>query len=206
MEKKLWADCFAQLEAVRKELREERGALGETRTQLALCREELGRAQEQLNRRELDIGSEGTLADVSARVNGLMAAAQELPPQVKGVLADCGYTNARDIIKKVIKQIGLPANLLYPLVRLGAMVYGGFGPNEADAAAAAANSRLPIIFYHGDTDDFVPCEMSHINYEACTAPKRLVIIPGAGHGLCYPVDPDGYVAALKEFNAQYTEN
>ena len=136
----------------------------------------------------------------------LMAAAQELPPQVKGVLADCGYTNARDIIKKVIKQIGLPANLLYPLVRLGAMVYGGFDPNQADAAAAAANSRLPIIFYHGDTDDFVPCEMSRINYEACTAPKRLVIIPGAGHGLCYPVDPDGYVAALKEFNTQYTEN
>lgn len=133
----------------------------------------------------------------------LMASAKELPPQVRGVLADCGYTNARDIIKKVIRQMKLPAAPLYPLVRLGALIFGGFDPNEADATKAVQKSRLPILFYHGDTDDFVPCEMSRINYDACTSPKRMVVISGAGHGLCYPVDPDGYVAALKEFEAEH---
>lgn len=133
----------------------------------------------------------------------LMASALDLPSQVRGVLADCGYSNARAIIKKVIRQMKLPAGLVYPLVRLGAMLYGGFDPNKADATAAVAKSRLPVIFYHGDTDDFVPCEMSRINYDACTAPKRLVITPGAGHGLCYPADPDGYVTALKEFEQQH---
>ena len=132
----------------------------------------------------------------------LMASAKELPPQVRGVLADCGYSNARDIIKIVIKQLKLPAAPLYPLVRLGAMIFGGFDPNQADATEAVKHSRLPIIFYHGDTDDFVPCEMSRINYDACTAPKQLVLIAGAGHGLCYPVDPDGYVAALKAFESE----
>lgn len=131
----------------------------------------------------------------------LLASAKELPPQVRGVLADCGYTNAPDIIKKVIKQLHLPAAPLYPLVRLGALIFGGFDPNKADATEAVKHSRLPILFYHGDTDDFVPCEMSRQNYDACTAEKRLVIVPGAGHGLCYPVDPDGYVKALKEFEA-----
>jgi len=133
----------------------------------------------------------------------LMASAKELPPQVRGVLADCGYTNARDIIKKVIRQMKLPAAPLYPLVRLGALIFGGFDPNEADATKAVQKSRLPILFYHGDTDDFVPCEMSRINYDACTSPKRMVVISGAGHGLCYPVDPDGYVAALKEFEDEH---
>jgi len=133
----------------------------------------------------------------------LMASAKELPPQVRGVLADCGYTNARDIIKKVIRQMKLPAAPLYPLVRLGALIFGGFDPNEADATKAVQKSRLPILFYHGDTDDFVPCEMSRINYDACASPKRMVVISGAGHGLCYPVDPDGYVAALKEFEAEH---
>lgn len=133
----------------------------------------------------------------------LMASAKELPPQVRGVLADCGYSNARDIIKIVIKQFKLPAAPLYPLVRLGAMIFGGFDPNQADATEAVKHSRLPIIFYHGDTDDFVPCEMSQINYDACTAPKQLVLIAGAGHGLCYPVDPDGYVAALKAFESEH---
>ena len=132
----------------------------------------------------------------------LMASALELPPQVHGILADCGYSNAKDIIKKTVKDMHLPP-ALYPLIRLGAMVYGGFDPNKADATNAVAHSRLPIIFYHGDEDAFVPCEMSRINHEACPTPKQLVIIPGAGHGLCYPVDPDGYVEALKAFESTH---
>lgn len=133
----------------------------------------------------------------------MLAAGHELPPNVVGVLADCGYTSAKVIIKKVIRGMKLPADLLYPLVRLGALLYGGFDPNEADCAKALQNATLPVIFFHGDTDDFVPCEMSHENYAACATPKRLVVTPGAGHGLCYPADEDGYVAALREFDAEY---
>ena len=133
----------------------------------------------------------------------LLAAGQPLPPQVKGVLADCGYSTAAAIIKKVMRHMHLPANLLYPLVRLGAVLYGGFDPNRADATAAAARITVPTIFFHGDADDFVPHEMSQINYDACTAPKRLVITPGAGHGLCFPADVDGYVAAVREFYDRY---
>ena len=132
----------------------------------------------------------------------LLAAGRGLPPQVKGVLADCGYTTAKAIIQKVIRQLHLPARLLYPLVRLGAILYGGFDPNRADATAAAARIQVPTIFFHGDTDDFVPHEMSVENHAACPAPKCLVITPGAGHGLCYPADPEGYIAAVKEFYAE----
>ena len=129
----------------------------------------------------------------------LLSAGRDLPPQVKGVLADCGYSTAQEIIKKVIRQIKLPADLLYPVVRLGALLYGGFDPNRADATAAMRRCRVPTIFFHGAADDFVPHEMSRINYEACAAPKRLVITPDAGHGLCYPADVDGYVAQVKDF-------
>ena len=129
----------------------------------------------------------------------LLAAGAGFPPQVKGVLADCGYTRGDVIIKKVIRQLKMPAGLLYPLVRLGAILYGGFDPNRADATAAAARITVPVIFFHGDTDDFVPCEMSRENYDACAAKKTLVITPGAGHGLCYPADPEGYIAAVKAF-------
>lgn len=129
----------------------------------------------------------------------LLAAGRPLPPNVKGVLADCGYSRADTIIKKVIRQLKLPAALLYPFVRLGAILYGGFDPNQADCPAALAHCRVPVLFFHGDRDDFVPHEMSRENYAACAAPKRLVVTAGAGHGLCYPADPDRYVAAVKEF-------
>ena len=84
-------------------------------------------------------------------------------------------------------------------VRLGGILFGRFDPNAADATAALANCKVPVIFAHGDADDFVPCEMSRAHYETCPTKKKLVIIPGAGHGLCYLADPEGYLAQLKDF-------
>ena len=144
------------------------------------------------------------LAGVSMGATTVMlAAGRTLPPNVVGALADCGFSRARDIIKKVIRQLRLPADLLYPLVRLGAMLYGGFDPNRADAVEAMKRCRVPIIFFHGDADDFVPCEMSEELYAACAAPKRLVVTPGAGHGLCYPAAVEEYVAAVRAFDAEH---
>ena len=131
----------------------------------------------------------------------LMAADKELPENVVGILADCGYTNARDIIRKVIRQMGLPAWFFYPFVRLGARIYGHFQLEADSALEAVKNARVPIIFFHGEDDDFVPCHMSLENYEACSSRKMLVTIPGAGHGLCYPVAPERYLSALREFFA-----
>ena len=129
----------------------------------------------------------------------LMAAGQELPEQVIGVLADCGYTTAEEIMKEVIKKMKLPPELAYPFVKLGAKLFGHFDLEAANATAAMKCCKVPVIFAHGDADDFVPCWMSQKNFDACPTFKKLVIIPGAGHGLCYPVDPVGYVAQLKEF-------
>lgn len=139
----------------------------------------------------------------------MLAASMELPSNVIGVLADCGYTSTKAIIRKVIRDMKLPAKLLYPLVRLGARLFGGFDPEADSPIESMKRCRLPIIFFHGDTDDFVPCSMSEENYTACAADrKRLVIIHGAGHGLCFPVDPDTYLEELNRFfpckmNTQY---
>lgn len=129
----------------------------------------------------------------------LMAAGRELPSNVIGVLADCGYTTAREIMMEVIRQMKLPPKLCYPFVRLGAKLYAGFDPDSFSALEAAPDIRVPVIFFHGESDDFVPCSMSRKNYDACTARKALVTVPGAGHGLAFPVDEEGYLHALREF-------
>ena len=129
----------------------------------------------------------------------LMVSDQALPPNVLGILADCGFSSAKDIIKKVIHQMGLPADIGYPFVKLGAKLFGHFDLEACSAVEAVKNATVPVIFFHGDGDDYVPCEMSRINYEACTSKKKLVIIPRAGHGLSYPVAPDTYLNALREF-------
>lgn len=131
----------------------------------------------------------------------MMATTWELPPCVVGVLADCGFTSAREIIKKVIRDLKLPADFLYFFVRLGAILYGHFDPDSITAEQAMRNCKLPVIFFHGEGDGFVPCDMTRRNYEACAAPKMLMTVPGAGHGLSYPADQEGYIRKLKEFDA-----
>ena len=130
----------------------------------------------------------------------LSASGYPLPRNVVGVLADCGYTSTKDIIKKVIRDMKLPANILYPFARLGAIIFGGFDPNGRSAIDSMKRCKIPTIFFHGDADGFVPSYMSEENFAACTAErKRLVIIKGAGHGLCFPHSQEEYLTALREF-------
>ena len=129
----------------------------------------------------------------------LMAAGNPLPENVIGILADCGYNSAKDIIQKVIGQMGLPPKISYPFVKLGARLYGHFDLEETSPEEAMKKCTLPVIFFHGENDDFVPCEMSRICYDACASRKRLVTIPGAGHGLSYAIAPEAYLTALREF-------
>ena len=129
----------------------------------------------------------------------LMAAGKELPPNVVGVLADCGFSSAKKIIKKCAKDIKVPANLIYPFIKLGAKIFGHFDLEEYTPLEAMKTCKLPVIFFHGETDDFVPCDMSREIYDACHSPKRLVTIPDAGHGLVYVVDNDTYFREVCSF-------
>lgn len=129
----------------------------------------------------------------------LMAAGKELPDNVIGVLADCGYCTAKEIILKTIGEMKLPPRLVYPFVKLGARIFGHFDLEETDPLSAMKTCSLPVLFYHGDADDFVPWEMSQAVYEACPSRKQLVLVKGAGHGLSYPRDPETYLKAAREF-------
>ena len=129
----------------------------------------------------------------------MMAAGEDLPDNVIGILADCGYSSPKEIICKVIAQMGLPPKLVYPLVKLGARLFGHFDLEETSALEAMKRCKKPVIFFHGENDDFVPCSMSKACFDACAAPKRLVTVPEAGHGLSYPVAPERYIRELTAF-------
>ena len=134
----------------------------------------------------------------------LMAAGKPLLSNVIGVLADCGYSSPKAIIKCTIQKLHLPANLLYPFVKLGAKLYGGFDLEEYSPIEAVKHCKVPIIFFHGEADNFVPCYMSQENYDACTTRKALFTVPGAGHGLSFPAMQEWYIRQLGDFFAEET--
>lgn len=129
----------------------------------------------------------------------LITAGQELAPNVIGVVADCGFTSAKDIIKKVIKDMHLPPSVVYPFIKLGALIYGRFNLEETSAIKSLKNCKIPIIFFHGDNDDFVPQYMSEQNFKELKSKKVLYIAKGAGHGLSYLVDKEGYLKTINNF-------
>ena len=130
----------------------------------------------------------------------------DLPENVVGIVADCGYTSAEDIIKKVVREMKLPPNLLYPFIKLGARLFGGFDLDEFSPIEQVKKSKIPTIFVHGDIDGYVPMEMSEKNYESCSAKhKKLVIIKGADHGLAYPVGLQNYLDVLTDFFGPVTK-
>ena len=129
----------------------------------------------------------------------LMAAGEDLPENVKGVIADSPFTAPGDIIRTVMKDYKLPDKWLYPLARLSAKVYGGFDLEETSAREAVKKSKVPILFIHGDDDRFVPCHMGKECYEGCSSTKRILLVEGAGHGLSHGVDAAGYEACVDVF-------
>jgi len=133
----------------------------------------------------------------------LMAAGRGLPANVIGILADCGYTSPREIIETVIRGMKLPVSVVYPMIRLSAKLFGRFDLEELSPVEAMKTCTVPVVFVHGEDDAFVPCEMSRVNYEACAAPKKLFTVPGAGHGLAFVIDPEGYLNTLREFAPQW---
>ena len=102
----------------------------------------------------------------------MMASGENLPSNVVCVMADCGYSSSKKIIQKVVAEMHLPVALLYPFIKLGGKIFGGFDLEETSPVEAVARSKAPIVFIHGDCDDFVPFDMSVECFDACKAPNR----------------------------------
>ncbi len=129
----------------------------------------------------------------------LMSLSLNLPPNVRGVLADCGFTSPWEIVRHVAKaDFHLPAFPLLWLLDLWCRVLAGFSLKEADTRKALGNSSLPVLFLHGKEDRFVPVSMTEENYRACRGEKDLYLVPGAAHAQSYGTDTPGCQARIEK--------
>lgn len=136
----------------------------------------------------------------------LMAAGLDLPENIHGIIADCGFTSPRAIWKYVSdKNLHIPYDVIAPIAdgmfKQNLMV----APDEYSTVTALENGKTPVLFIHGTDDQFVPVEMTYENYKACSAPKRLFVVPGADHGMSCHIDKDGYENAVKAFWDDFDE-
>jgi alpha-beta hydrolase superfamily lysophospholipase len=134
----------------------------------------------------------------------LMAQGLSLPPNVKGIIADCGFTSPKEIVAHVMrKKLHLPSPLLLPILSGFSKVFAGYFFGEYSAIEAMKVAKLPTLFIHGKADNFVPTEMTLRNYEACTAEKELILVEGAGHGTSFLQDGPRVEKAIHKFLKKY---
>lgn len=130
----------------------------------------------------------------------LYLADKNLPKNVKGIIADCGFTSPWEIISSVFRRVThLPAVPSLWVADICARVFGGFSLREMDTRKILPNNKIPLLIIHGTADDFVPCDMSRQAYAVCAGDKDLFLVEGAEHGLSFLVDTERYKEKVVAF-------
>ena len=130
----------------------------------------------------------------------LMAAELNLPENVKGIIADCGFTSPAEIIKKVMREdMKVPLFPLYYTTKAMSKVVAGFDFEECNAALAVKDCKIPLLFLHGKNDSFVPFSMGEEIYNSAGGKKHAVWVEGADHGCSFLVDHKACAEALGGF-------
>ena len=126
---------------------------------------------------------------------------EKTPDYVKCFVEDCGYTGVWDEFEAQLKdQFGLPS---FPLMNTTSWLCKqkyGWSFAEARQIEQVRKSRKPMLFIHGDNDDFVPSWMVHPLYEAKQhGDKALFIAKGSEHAMAYRDHHQEYTEVVSKF-------
>lgn len=134
----------------------------------------------------------------------LMTSGEEIPSNVKAIIADCGYTSVWDEFAYQLDDLfSLPE---FPILNVSSMVTkirAGYFLGEASSLEQVKNSKTPILYIHGDKDDFVPYYMMEELYNATSSEKEMLTIKGAEHAKASEVDPETYWNTVNNFINKY---
>ena len=134
----------------------------------------------------------------------MMTSGEKLPSNERMVIGDCGYTSAWDgmahELKYLFKVPTFPA--LYN-ANFITRIRAGYSLKKASCIKQLKKSKLPILFIHGDKDNFVPFYMLDKLYEAGGSKKEKLVIKGAGHAEAQWINPEKYWHTVRKFIKRY---
>lgn len=130
----------------------------------------------------------------------LMASGENLPGQVKAIVADSPYNSVYDLFAYQMKRMyHLPAFPFLDGTSVVTKIRAGYTLKEGSALEQVKKAEVPILYITGNADTFVPTNMTHELYKHTKSPARILTIDGANHGESYVLAKKKYLAALNNF-------
>lgn len=134
----------------------------------------------------------------------LMASGEQLPEQVKAIIADSPYQSVYQLFAyQLDRMFHLPAFPLLDNMSLLTNARAGYSLKEADALSAVKRATVPILYIHGKADTFVPTEMTKELYEETKSDAALFLVDDANHGEAFVMDQEVYKMKIKTFLEKY---
>ncbi len=154
------------------------------------------------NINENDKNAKIVLFGVSMGANAVtIAAAEDLPENVRLVISDSCYTSLEDLTKEYVKN-ETPFSALLTTEFMSAFAKNKIGVSlkDADIIKKVGEIELPIMFINGENDTVVPPLVSKRLYENCDAEGvEEVIISEGTHGRNLEADEESYWAHIDGF-------
>ncbi len=116
-----------------------------------------------------------------------MGGKQELPQNVRAIVADCGFTTAKALFEYKLGAMGISRHkALISGVDVAHRRIQGCSFDELCPVEYIKNVKLPILFVHGAKDNLVPSFMAQELYDACPSEnKDILLVEGADHAQSY---------------------
>ena len=134
----------------------------------------------------------------------LMTSGENLPSNVKAIVADCAYTSAWDEFSYQLETyLKVPSSYILNVTNMVTKLKAGYSLKEASALECVKKATVPILFIHGDKDKFVPYSMMDKLYDATNSPKEKLTIEGGEHANSDLVSPFLYWLTVEDFLNQY---
>ncbi len=151
---------------------------------------------------ERNPSSQITLFGLSMGAATVMMASGEdnLPKQVVNIIEDCGYSSVWEELEYQAKEMyKLPAFPILYEVSAISKLRAGFSYGQASSVKQLQKNQLPVLFIHGDADDFVPTSMVYDNYKATQGERELYLVKNAKHAKSFETDPKTYKEKISAF-------
>lgn len=134
----------------------------------------------------------------------LMTSGENLPSNVKAIVADCAYTSAWDEFSYQLETyLKVPSSYILNVTNMVTKLKAGYSLKEASALECVKKATVPILYIHGDKDKFVPYSMMDKLYDATNSPKEKLTIEGGEHANSDLVSPFLYWLTVEDFLNQY---